>query len=138
MAKSIPWTAEQMEEINSIMSALLDSIKERCQMINRTIVDDGYGGYKQQWTNGVAFDGYISADESTQSLTAQAQGVTAIYTVLTSRAINLQYHDVFRRLSDGKIFRVKTDGDDNKTPPISNLDLRSVRAEEWELPTDDE
>jgi hypothetical protein len=46
----------------------------------------------------------------------------------------LQYHDVFRRLSDGKIFRVTSDGDDKFTPDTATLNMRQVTAEEWEPP----
>lgn len=114
--------------------SLLDAVTTECQLLTRTIVNDGYGGYTQSWVKGVKFNAAISYDESTQGLTAQAQGVTALYTVVTKRSLNLQYHDVFKRLSDSKIFRVLTDGDDNLTPPTATLDMRSVRAEEWTLP----
>lgn len=126
-----------MEEIDNLMSLFKD-VSKKCQILNKSTVLDGYGGYKTVWTDGAEFDAMISYDDSTQGLAAQAQGVTSLYTVLTSRALNLQYHDVFRQLSDGKIFRVTTDGDDNETPKSSALDLRSVRAEEWELPTGSE
>ena len=99
--------------------SLLDVMTTRCQMLDKTTVDDGMGGYTKQWVNGATFDAAIS-----------------LYTVTTKRAINLQFHDVFRRLSDGKIFRVTTDGDDKKTPPTAGLDMRSVRCEEWVLPDD--
>jgi hypothetical protein len=59
--------------------------------------------------------------------------VTSLYTVTTSRAIVLEYHDVFRRESDGKIFRVTSDGDDLYTPKSAGLDMRQVTAEEWVL-----
>ena len=118
------------------MSLLLNAITEPCVLLNRTIVEDGYGGYEQRWVDGITFDAAISYDSSTQGLMAQAQGVTALYTVVTKRALNLQYHDAFRRIKDGKIFRVTTDGDDNLTPSISSLDMRSVRAEEWQLPSE--
>ena len=62
---------------------------------------------------------------------ALAEGVTGVYTVTTAKNVNLQFHDVFKRLSDGKVFRVKTDGDDKKTPKSAGLNMRQVRAEEW-------
>ena len=46
----------------------------------------------------------------------------------------LEYHDVFRRLSDGKIFRVTSDGDDVQTPKSATFQFSRVTAEEWELP----
>lgn len=115
---------------------LLDAVRTECQLYEKRTVPDGYGGYTTVWTASVKFDAALSADQSLQGEVAQAQGVTAIYTVLTGREINLQYHDVFRRLEDGKVFRVTSDGDDVKTPRTSALNLRSVRAEEWELTND--
>jgi hypothetical protein len=38
------------------------------------------------------------------------------------------------RNSDGKIFRITSDGDDNHTPKSATLDMRQVSAEEWSLP----
>lgn len=114
-------------------NSLLNSVATECVIVNRATVDDGYGGYKITWTDGATFKAAISRDESTAGLTAQAQGVKDIYTVMTDKAINLQFHEVFRRKSDGKIFRCTTKGDDNVTPSTSQMNLRSVRAEEWEL-----
>ena len=116
--------------------SLLDAMTTRCQMIDKMTVDDGMGGYTKQWVSGATFDAAMSLDDSVQAQTAMAAGVTGVYTVTTKRAINLQFHDVFKRLSDNKIFRVTTDGDDKKTPPTAGLDMRSVRAEEWVLPND--
>jgi len=116
--------------------SLIDAVTERFQMLDKTTVSDGIGGYERVWVDGAVFDAAIALDDSIQAQTAMAAGVTGVYTVTTKRAINLQFHDVFRRLSDGKIFRVTTDGDDKKTPPTAGLDMRSVRAEEWVLPND--
>lgn len=116
--------------------SLLDVMTTRCQMLDKTTVDDGLGDYTKKWVNGATFDAAISLDDSVQAQTAMAAGVKGVYTVTTKRNINLQFHDVFRRLSDGKIFRVTTDGDDKKTPSTAGLDMRSVRAEEWVLPDD--
>lgn len=114
--------------------SLLDVVTTKCQMLDKTTVDDGMGGYERRWVDGATFDAAISFDDSVQAQTAMAAGVKGVYTVTTKRAVNLQFHDVFRRLSDGKIFRCTTDGDDNKTPPTAGLDMRSVRAEEWVVP----
>lgn len=116
--------------------SLLDVVTEEFQMIDKTTIDDGMGGYERKWVDGAKFYAAISADDSTQAQVAMAQGVKDIYTVATKRSINLQFHDVFRRLSDGKIFRCTTDGDDKKTPATAGLDMRTVRAEEWVLPND--
>lgn len=108
-------------------------------MINKAVVDDGYGGERTTWTLGATFQAAITFDSSVEAKIAQAQGVTSLYTVTTPRAKVLQYHDVFKRLSDGKVFRVTSDGDDRFTPSSTSLDMRQVSAEEFTLtgtPTD--
>lgn len=114
--------------------SLLDEQMESCVLLDRTTAPDGYGGIVTEWRDGAEFDAAIVLDSSMQARVAQVQGVTAVYTVTTRRAVNLQYHDAFRRASDGKIFRVTSDGDDKKTPGSSFLDMRQVSAEEWSLP----
>ena len=102
-------------------------------MLDKTTVDDGYGGFRPEWTLGAVFQAAVVLDDSVRAQQAMAEGVTGVYTVTTARNINLQFHDVFKRLSDGKVFRVKTDGDDKKTPVSAGLNMRQVRAEEWSI-----
>lgn len=113
--------------------SLLREAMEACTLLDKSTTSDGYGGYITTWKDGAAFDAAIVLDTSMQARTAEKAGVTALYTVTTSRALNLQYHDVFRREADGKIFRVTSDGDDKKTPQSARLDMRQVSAEEWVL-----
>lgn len=113
--------------------SLLSEAMEKCTMIDKRTVDDGYGGFDTTWVDGASFDAAIVLDSSIQARVAEIQGVTGMYTVTTSKTINLQYHDVFRRNSDGKIFRVTSDGDDKKTPASASLNMRQVNAEEWKL-----
>lgn len=115
------------------MSLLKESM-EKCVMLNQGIIDDGYGGFVNEVTEGAYFEAAIALDNSTEARIAEKQGVTALYTITTSKALNLQYHNLFKRLSDGKIFRVTSDGDDVYTPASSTLDMRCVSAEEYELP----
>ena len=100
----------------------------------KVTVKDGYGGYKRSWMEGVDFPAAITFNSSLEARVADKQGVTSLYTVTTSRALTLAYHDVFRREDDGKIFRVTSDGDDQYTPQSATLDMRLVTAEEWSLP----
>lgn len=116
--------------------SLLDELKEPCIMLDKQSISDGRGGLVQRWVDGAEIKAAITVDDSTQTKIAQAQGVKAVYTITTAKAINLQFHDVFRRVSDGKIFRVTSDGDDNHTPARAGLDMRVTTAEEWTLPND--
>lgn len=114
--------------------SLLDEQMEKCVFYNKTLTSDGYGGYSTVYAEGVNFFAAIVIDSSIEARIADAQGVKGVYTVTTRKEMNLQYHDVFKRLSDGKIFRVTSDGDDNKTPKSATLNMRNVNAEEWSLP----
>ena len=115
--------------------SLLSEAMENCTLLDRITSDDGYGGYISAWTEGASFDAAIVLDSSVEAKIAEVQGVTGLYTVTTKKAMNLQYHDVFRRESDKKIFRVTSDGDDDKTPKSAGLDMRNVSCVEWTLPS---
>ena len=121
--------------------SLIDEYMEMsggCVMLDKRTASDGIGGYKITYVEGAEFSAAITLDTSIQARVAEKQGVTALYTVTTSRAMNLQYHDIFQRKSDNKVFRVTSDGDDKLTPPSATLDMRQVSAEEYELPTNNE
>lgn len=115
--------------------SLLDEFMYPCTMLSKTVINDGYGGYITTWAEGATFDAAIVFDTSIQARVAEAQGVTSRYTVTTGKALHLEFHDVFRRNTDGKIFRVTSDGDDKFSPDSASLDMRQVTAEEWRLPS---
>ena len=116
------------------MSLLTDAF-ESCTMLHKTSQNDGYGGEITAWVDGATFQAAITFDSSMQARVAQSQGVKSLYTVTTKKNKVLEYHEVFRRESDGKIFRVTSDGDDKATPESATLNMRQVTAEEWEIPT---
>ena len=115
--------------------SLLSEAFESCTFLEKRKVDDGYGGYTTTWTEGVSFDAAIVFDTSIQARQAEAAGVSSLYTVTTKKNLTLEYHDVFRRNSDRKIFRVTSDGDDKYTPNSASLNMRQVTAEEYQIPT---
>lgn len=114
--------------------SLLSEAMEDCVIYDKRIVDDGYGGYIPTYTPGITFQAAIVVDNSINAQVAQSENAIGVYTVTTEKSINLQFHDAFRRVSDGKIFRVTSDGDDKKTPKSAGLNMRQVTAEEWSLP----
>lgn len=121
--------------------SLLDEAMVTCCFLNKQIIPDGYGSTKTEWSEGAGFKAAIILDSSLQAKVAEKQGVTGLYTITTSRAIDLDYHDVIKRLatklSDGTeveeiILRV-TSKSDKMTPASAGLNMRQVSAEEWEL-----
>ena len=115
--------------------SLMDDFKSTCTILDKKREPDGEGGFHTVWFEGAKFMAAIVLDSSMQARIAEKQGVTGIYTITTANNVNLEYHDVFRRQYDGKIFRVTSDGDDKYTPASASLDMRQVTAEEYELPT---
>lgn len=113
--------------------SLLNEAMTECIMMHKTTVDDGYGGEITTWRDGAHFNAAITFDTSIEARTAYAQGVTSVYTVTTRKNKVLEYHEVFRRLDDGKIFRVTSDGDDKFTPASAGLNMRQAAAEEFEV-----
>ena len=113
--------------------SLLDSAMTPCVMLDRTTAPDGSGGFIPAWQEGAEFNAAITYDTSIQARVGEVQGVKSLYTVTTRKNVNLQGRDVFKRLEDDKIFRVTSDGDDNKTPPGARLNMRQVTAEEFVL-----
>lgn len=115
--------------------SLFQEYMEECQLIEKKRVPDGEGGFNTTWVDGVKFKAAVVCDQSMQSRIAEKQGVTSLYTATCEPNATLEYHDVFKRLSDGKIFRVTSDGDDVRTPKSASFQFSQVTAEEWELTT---
>ena len=116
--------------------SVLENAYEDYVLLDKKRVSDGMGGYDTVWTEGVTIQCAPQFSTSLQARTAQAQGVSSMYTLVTKRSITLEFHDVLKRKSDGKIFRVTSDGDDKYTPSTAGLDMRVVTCEEWVLPND--
>lgn len=110
--------------------SLLEEAFETLQYKDKTTVADGYGGVATEWVNGAEFDAAIVKDNSMEARRAEKEGVTALYTITTRRNVTLMFGDVVRRLKDGKLFRVTSDGTDKNTPASAGLDMRQVTAEE--------
>lgn len=117
--------------------SLLTEQMEDFVLLNKIRVPDGYGGTKTTWTDGATIKAVAPFNSSMEARIGAMQGVSSLYTITTSRRITLEYHDVLRRVRDGKIFRVTSDGDDQYTPATTALDMRNVTAEEWAIPVDE-
>lgn len=113
--------------------SLIDDFKTSCVLMEKTRVSDGEGGFTITWVEGAEFSAAIVFDTSMQARVAEKQGVSSLYTVTTDKNAGLEYHDVFKRLSDSKIFRVTSDGDDKITPDNATFSFAQVTAEEWSL-----
>lgn len=107
----------------------------KCVFIDRISVSDGRGGIRYTYIEGAPFDAAIYLSNSLENATAEKQGVTGLYQVTVHKNVRFEYHNIFKRLKDGKTFRI-TSKDESSTPASSALDMRVVRAEEYTLPID--
>lgn len=116
--------------------SLLEEAFEPCKILDKRTLKDGYGGVITTYVDGADIYAAIVFDDSLAARTASVQGVKDVYTVTTKKNVVLQFHDVIRRVSDGKVLQITTDGKDNKTPESAALNMRVVRAKEFTI-TDD-
>lgn len=113
---------------------LMDSFASDCIALTRAIVKDGYGGYTSTWTEGITFSASFEYSASPEMIIAEKQGVARTYKMYVDKRLVLEYHDAFRRVSDGQTFRVTNPGTDRHTPETSTLDKRLIEVEKWVLP----
>lgn len=111
--------------------ALIDAFKVPCTLLERVRVSDGEGGWITRWSEGPTFMAAIVLDSSMNARIAEAEGVTGVYTVTTDKNVPMEFHDAFRRDSDGKVFRVTKIND--PTPDVATFQFAQYQAEEWEL-----
>jgi hypothetical protein len=115
---------------------LYEKMMEPCILMTETQTEDGEGGYRTEWTERTEIQAAIIKDTSMTARVAEKEGVTSTFTVTTPRNTVLVFHDVIKRVSDGRYFRVTSDRDVT-SPNVSSIGIAQVSAEKWEL-TDDE
>ena len=113
--------------------SLMTEAYEDVVLMEKRREPDGEGGFITNWIESVIFQAAITFDTSMESRIGEKQGVSSRYTVTTSKAAKLDYHDIIKRLSDGKVFRITSDGDDKQTPKSASFQFLQVTAEEWWL-----
>ena len=112
---------------------LFEAMFEPFCYMEKTRVPDGEGGTIVTWREGAEFQGKAAFDTSIEARTGAAAGVSSLYTLTVPKAVALEYHDVVKRLGDGKILRVTSDGDDVVTPSMATFEFLQVTAEEYEI-----
>ena len=113
--------------------SLIDAFKDACILMEKKRVPDGEGGWTVVWTDSLEFEAAVVMDTTLNARVAEKEGMTAVYTVTTDKGFPLDFHDVFRRVRDGKVFRVTSDSSDKETPDVATFQFHQVNAEEWQL-----
>lgn len=112
---------------------LIESMMSKCTMIDKTTSSDGVFGIVEQWVDGASFDAAIIKNSSTETVLAEQQGVSEIFTIVVKKNTPLRYHDVFRRDSDQTYYRVTSNILDSEAPNASSVQIGKVTAERWSL-----
>ena len=112
--------------------SLLTQAMEDVVLMEKQRQPDGEGGFLPAvWVDGASFKAAITFNSSMEARAAEKDGVTSLYTVTVPKNAKLEYHDVIKRLKDGKVFRITSDGDDKMTPESASFQVIQVTAEEW-------
>lgn len=132
MARRVCKQTETVQKGASNMS-LLDEAFEDFIIMNKVTESDGLGGTTTTWQEGAVIRGAVVYNSSVQNQIALQMGSATAYTFTFRKNVLLDYHDVLKRVSDSKIFRITSDSDDMRTPAGAGLNMRNYTAEEWEL-----
>lgn len=114
--------------------SLIESMMEDCVFLNHVREDDPYGGYTDTWTEGASLKAAVIKNNTTEAQIAEKSGIEEIFTIVTKKSVELDYHDVIKRLKDGTIFRVTSRTKDSSAPAQSTVQIAKVTAERWVLP----
>lgn len=107
-----------------------------CVIMQKVRVPDGEGGFITTWTEGAEFRAAITFNGSTLQKIADTQGNHSAYKITAPKSADLDVHDVVKRLSDGKIFRVTSESKDMETPARARFgQYCQADAESWVIPS---
>lgn len=121
--------------IAPINAPLIEDFMVDCVMVEKRRAPDGLGGFTTTWEDGAAFRAAVVKNNTLAARVAEKQGVTEVYTVTTPAGVDLDFHEVFRRVDDGAVFRVTSNARDSRPPKSATFAFEQVTAELWTLPT---
>ena len=113
---------------------LWETFLTNCTKQSKSTVSDGQGGVVTTWATGDTFKAAIVKNSTAVERVAEKQGVKASYTVTTPADVMLQFHDIFKRNADNKMFIVTSNSVDSKPPQVASFAFNQVSAEEWDKP----
>lgn len=115
---------------------LIEDFYEDFTLLTPVMVFDGEGGSTTTWHENTQFFATAVKDKSPEMRAAERAGSKPEYTLTISEytPVNLAYHDVVKRNSDGAIFRAISSSVDSKPPKRATFNFSQVRCELWQLP----
>jgi hypothetical protein len=114
------------------MSLYEDALQD-FKVMNRSDINDGYGGTATTWAEGATIKGAIVYNSSNEASIARSSGVSVAVSFKTLKKYSLYFHEVLKD-SAGRTYRLIQKADLNKTPASAGIDMQSWDAEEWVIP----
>lgn len=115
---------------------LIEDFYEDFTLLTPVVVSDGEGGSITNWYDNTKFFAAAVKDTSPEMRAAERAGSKPEYTLTISEytPVNIAYHDVVKRDSDGAVFRAISSSADSKPPKRATFNFSQVRCELWQLP----
>lgn len=107
---------------------------EKFVFVTSVETDDGMGGTIPNYEEGNEFTALMTLDNSMSARVAEKQDVKNVYSVLVDKKTPIKTSDIFKRLRDGKHFKVASDPKDDETPAIATFQVKNFTAEQYTLP----
>lgn len=104
-----------------------------CVFMDKLTVEDGIGGTRNTYQEGAEFLAAIVIDSTTEARLAESANAKSIYKVTTKSTVNIPFDTVFKRVSDGRVFRATSSNRDKVTPVSATFHIAQCSAETWEL-----
>lgn len=106
--------------------------------LTKLMVSDGEGGWDTTWVESYDLPAAVNRAGSDQATRAEAPHSTDVFNVTIPKDHYLAFHDVIRRKSDGKTFRMTSSSMERATPGVATFEFRRATAEEWDIPEGDD
>ena len=120
--------------MNPFEGTILQNYIEVLILIDETTVSDGLGGFATEWVDGAEISTPVIQPKDAKAIIANAIVGQQSITIITSTAIELKRDKYFRRVSNGKTYKIDHDNTERLTPDDSELQWRVTTATEAALP----
>lgn len=124
-----------MTLLDNLTGPMIYEVMTDCTLLVRTgeSYPDGMGGHTDIYSEGAKFKAFVRQDVIKQDVTGQQQVLSEHFTVIVHSNMRLKYHELFRRESDGQVFRLMSNTTDAAAPGFSSVGLAKASCERWEL-----
>lgn len=114
---------------------MMERLFERCVFMveNTGDTSDARFGTPTTWTEGERFRALVVRRSATERRIAERRDGAETYDVAVEREQPIHRNDVFVTLADGACYRVTSDP--VKAAAIGTVEIATVSAERWEVPT---